>query len=278
MASLGYQQLNKPLPQPPRIILFDEISVYVDLPDPVMQDFVDMPDLPPLGYVLNDIYVLVQNSEIINHYIDSQLRPIMEAYTPEHPVVQSYSAYIYWSARLFDNITAQFSKIFKLKDEKKLYWGRPEFKRSDRHLLHFMFSLNRVHHAIRAPLHTLVEHSHILTEPFTSDYRIREVLQELHAKIVDIDKKIFKWVSIAEEFALRRQIRMKEHEEEEARLHVEIPLSEEARKERKDKYHSETMNKLCANEMSVAHADSVEVLQQRLDQSKATRAMYKKHY
>ncbi|KAL1673740.1 hypothetical protein EV122DRAFT_282709 [Schizophyllum commune] len=277
MASLDYQQLNKPLPQPPRIELIEEIGVYVDLPDPVREDFVELPQLPPIGYVLNDIYVLVQNSEIINKYIESQLRPIIEAYRPEHPVVQSYSAYIYWSARLFDNISNQFSKIFKLNGESKLYWGHPDFKRSDRHFLHFVSSLNRVQHAIRAPLHTLVEHSHILTEPFTSDYRVREVLQQLHAKIVDLDKKIFKWVSIAEELDLRRQIRMKEQEEEEAHLHVEIPLSEEALRERKDKYHSEAMEKLCANERSAARADTVEVLQQRLDQSKATRAIYKKH-
>ena len=76
MASLDYQQLNKPLPQPPRIELIEEIGVYVDLPDPVREDFVELPQLPPIGYVLNDIYVLVQNSEIINKYIESQLRPV----------------------------------------------------------------------------------------------------------------------------------------------------------------------------------------------------------
>ena len=54
--------------------------------------------------------------------------------------------------------------------------------------------------------------------------------------------------------------------------------SEEALRERKDKYHSEAMDKLCANERSAARAYTVEVLQQRLDQSKATRAIYKKHY
>ena len=70
-------------------------------------------------------------------------RQIIEAYRPEHPVVQSYSAYIYWSARLFDNISNQFSKIFKLNGENKLYWGHPDFKRSDRHFLHFVSSLNR---------------------------------------------------------------------------------------------------------------------------------------
>ena len=70
------QQLNKPLPHPPRIELIEEIGVYVDLPDPVREDFVELPQLPPIGYVLNDIYVLVQNSEIINKYIECELRPV----------------------------------------------------------------------------------------------------------------------------------------------------------------------------------------------------------
>ncbi|TRM68797.1 hypothetical protein BD626DRAFT_562629 [Schizophyllum amplum] len=153
--------------------------------------------LPSQDDVLNDLHILCQNGRVLKGFIEMQVWPLIRQLVDEDPVVQNYHTHVNAIEALLKNIAMSFSKLFEIHRARGWYWGLTECAKDDRWFLYFTSSLDRVHHRLRNALLATIKHPHVLDHHRRSDYF--EHIKALYTKLADLDRKISRWVSFAEE-------------------------------------------------------------------------------
>ncbi|TRM68796.1 hypothetical protein BD626DRAFT_446325 [Schizophyllum amplum] len=224
-------------------------------------EFQALRTLPSQDDVLNDLYILCENGRVLKGFIEMQVWPLMRQLFDENPVVQNYHTHVNAIGELLENIAMLFSKLFEIHRARGWYWGLPECAGDDRWFLYFTSSLDRVHHILRKALRATVKYPHVLEHYRPSDYPLLEQIKALYTKLADLDRKIFKWVSVVEENDIKRKIRWKERER--------------GKRLEQQSHRDEAYGTLCRNEKRQERADSLHCLRERMEQSQKTRQVYK---